>query len=84
MPVRLHPDVVFRVLGDGAVLVNLASNEVMEFNSTGAAIWEHLSRGAAIADVIPQLMETFDVDRTTAERDVDVFLSELTSRGLIT
>jgi hypothetical protein len=80
----MHPDVIFRVLGDGAVLVNLASNEVMEFNSTGAAIWEHLSRGASIDDVIPQLMETFDVDRTTAERDVETFLSELTSRGLIT
>lgn len=75
---------VFRVLGDGAVLVNLTSNEVMELNRTGAAIWDHLSRGASFDDVVTRLMETFDVDRMLAERDVQTFLDELTSRGLIT
>jgi hypothetical protein len=80
---QLHPDVVFRVLGDGAVLVNLASNEVFEFNDTGAAIWDHLSRGESIDEVVPRLMATFEVDRETAEHDVAAFVDELTSRGLL-
>lgn len=80
---QIHPDVVFRVLGDGAVLVNLASNEIFELNGTGAAIWNHLSLGVSPDDVVPQLMSSFEVDQVTAEQAVAAFVSELTSAGLI-
>jgi hypothetical protein len=83
-PVQIHPDVVFRVLGDGAVLVNLSSSEIFELNGTGAAIWEQLSRGESADEVVARVMTLFDVDRARADREVADFLGELRSRGLIT
>lgn len=80
---QVHPDVVFRVLGDAAVLVNLSSNEIFELNGTGAAVWSLVERGASSDEVVADLVERFDVDVATARRECDHLLDDLAVRGLL-
>ena len=80
----IHPDVVFRVLEDGAVLVDLASNQVFELNTTGALVWERLAQGGSPEAIVETVVARFDVDEDTARRDIAELLVALTSRGLVT
>jgi hypothetical protein len=50
----------------------------------GARIWELIEKHALVADICASLMQEFNVDRETCEREVVVFLSELEKRGLVT
>ena len=79
----ISPDVVFRVLGDEAVLVDLATNQVFELNATAAAAWQRLSQGDAPDAVIAALVARFDVDPGTAHREVHTLLQDLERRGLL-
>src|SRR5690606_9525415 len=67
--VRTRPDVVFRLLGNAAVLVDLSSNEIFELNETGAAIWTLLSEGQAPAGIADELVRRYAIDRAAAEAE---------------
>jgi hypothetical protein len=81
--IRTNPDVVFRALGDGGVLVDLATNEIFEVNDTGMAIWSRLHEGAGPDAIIQSLVADFDVDEATAREDVTTWLAVLEENGLI-
>jgi hypothetical protein len=83
IPVRIHPDVVFRVLGDGAVLVNLSTNEIFELNTTGTAVWTMVERGAGPDAIVAELTTAFDVAPDTARDECERLLGELQARGLL-
>jgi len=80
---RLKPDVVFRRLDDGGVLVDLGTNQIFELNLTAARTWELLAEscvGPALAD---RLAAEFDVDTNTAAEQVEALLHDLESEGLL-
>lgn len=78
-----NPNVVFRVLGDGAVLVDLSTNQIYELNETGTAIWERLSRGEAADVIVDGLVAHFDVTAATAREQLSNLVTDLQSRGLL-
>jgi hypothetical protein len=80
---QIHPDVVFRVLGDGAVLVNLSTNEIFELNATGTAVWTLVERGAGRDDIVAEVTAAFDVAADTARGECERLLVELQARGLL-
>jgi len=81
--VTIHPDVVFRVLDDGAVLVDLSTNQVFELNTSGAFVWERVTLGDAPDAIVDAVIARFDVDRDAARGDVTELLAALASRGLV-
>jgi len=46
-------------------------------------LWEALDRGAPRAELVRILQDAFGIDQSDAERDVDAFLAELATRGLL-
>ena len=77
-----NPNVVSRRVGDGTVLVNLATNGIFELNETGARIWELVTEGCpALADTISA---EFSIDRPAAASAVDRLIQELQAAGLLT
>jgi hypothetical protein len=80
---RLHPDVVYRALGDSAVLVHLQTNRIFELNDTGRVIWERLAAGASIEAVVATLASDFDVDAVTARVETARLITELGREGLL-
>lgn len=80
---QVRSDVIFRVLGDSAVIVDLSSNRVFELNPTGVAIWEALVRGDSPDAIARGLVAAFDIDEPTALSDTADLIARLRSAGLI-
>ena len=62
----------------------LKYNGMITTTSTGAAIWEKLEKGVESKDeLLEMLLDRFDVDRETAENDLEEFLKQLREADFI-
>lgn len=69
---------------DGQVVVlDRAGSVYLAVNAAGAALWPAIVEGATRSQLVQVLLDTFDVERDRAERDVDVFVASLGERGLL-
>ena len=79
---RRSPETAWQMIGDEAVIMNLAGARVLGLNSTGALVWSRLEeldeRGLAEA-----IAERFAIDADAARDDVQAFLDLLRERGLV-
>jgi hypothetical protein len=80
---QLHPDVVWRRVGDEAVLVNLKTNRIYSLNHTGARFWELISGGHNREAAEATLIEEFDVEEGELRNEVAAVLEQLAKEGLI-
>lgn len=80
----LHPDTIWRVLDDGAVIVTPRAGNVRVLNRVGTAIWELIDGENSLRDIETRLIRDFDVPVDQARRDLQLFLEELERRDMIT
>jgi len=64
-----------------AVILPTAS-AVRVLNEVGGRIWA-LADGRTLAEILDILVNEFEVERTQLRVDVEIFLSELQTRGLL-
>ena len=82
--IRLRKDAVAWREVDGEVIaLGLESSTYFGTNSSGAVLWRRLAEGTTRAELVSELMTTFELGQGRAETDVDAFLDDLTSRGLL-
>ena len=62
---------------------NYVPNRIMSLNETGAYLWGLLEKGSDKQALIDNLISEYEVDRTTAENDVDIFLDQLRDKDLV-
>ena len=79
---RRNPDTAWQVIGDEAVIMNLARHRVLGLNPTGALVWSLLEKRdeQGLAEAVA---ERFHVEMGTARDDVREFLTLLRERGLV-
>lgn len=80
--------VVARVVGGQTLIVPIRGKvgdlgSIYSLNRTGSLIWELLERPSTVYDLISAVAGEFDVDSTTAGRDVREFVCEMRSVGLV-
>jgi hypothetical protein len=78
-----HPDVVWRRVGDEAVLVNLKTNRIYSLNHTGARLWELIDAGHDRDAAEAVLMSEFEIEEDELRKEVSAVLDELAKEGLI-
>ena len=49
-------------------------NGMVNLNETGAFMWKKTEEGTSREELLGALLETYDVERSVAERDVDKFI----------
>jgi len=59
------------------VMMSIQNGEYYGLDDIGSRIWELIEKPVKVSDLIDTLLEKFDVDRETCERDVLKFLNEL-------
>ena len=57
-------------------------NAVINLNESGAFLWKKLSEGASKEELIESLTGEYDVDKETAEKDIDAFIEKVREAGL--
>lgn len=85
---RIKPGFMLRKVVDIYVIMGIGSeayapNQIMSLNETGAFLWDLLEKEADRETLVSALPKEFEVDRETAERDVDAFLAQLREKALI-
>jgi hypothetical protein len=78
-----HPNIIWRVLDDGVVVVSPQQGQVRVLNQVGTTIWGLIDGHRTTADLAKALTEQYDVSLEEAGRDLRAFLAELTERGLL-
>lgn len=73
----------WRVVEGETVAIDLGRGEYLTFNPTAAKAWSMLSEGATADELVRAIVGEFEVDPGPARRDLDAFLDELRSRGII-
>lgn len=86
---RTHPAIVARQIAGETVLVRVVENvaqiaSVYVLNAVGSTIWSLLTAEARGDEVVSALVSDFDVTEEAARADVEEFLRDLRSAGLVT
>jgi len=55
----------------------------LKLNGTGALLWSSLAEGATRRRLVALLSERFSLEADRAATDVDAFLADLSTRGLL-
>lgn len=80
---RPAPGVLSRRVGDDSVLLDPASGQYFELNSTGSLVWELLAASPSREELLAGLEAEFEAEPAELEADVDALLAELLGRGLV-
>jgi hypothetical protein len=81
---RLRPDALaWRKIDNELVAVDIAASQYLSANQAGAMLWQMLAEGATPAQLAERLVECFGISSEQARTDVDVFVQDLETRGLL-
>ena len=80
---RRNSDIIAAGISEQTILLNPADWTYVHFNETAARIWEALDEPRSVETVIETLMRDYAVDRSTCERELEVFIADMTGRGFI-
>jgi hypothetical protein len=82
--ITLSSGVLYQELTDGAVLLDLASEQYIGLDPVGARIWQLAAVNGDMEQVIAQMLEEFDVDEATLRQDIALFIQKLCDEGVMT
>ena len=58
-------------------------NGLIKLNDTGRFIWDKLVDGTQTSDIVEAMLGEYDVDRETAQKDVEKFIDTLKGAGIL-
>jgi hypothetical protein len=76
-PVAVRPDLVWQEVDDQIVLLDPRTSTYHGITGAGTGLWSMITTGTTRADLVAELVRTYDLDPERASRDVDAFLTEL-------
>lgn len=85
---KIRSGYILRQVMDIYVVIGIGSeayvpNQIMSLNETGAFLWGLLEQGTEKQDLVDRMVQEYDVDTQTAEKDVEKFLAQLREKALI-
>ena len=68
--------------GDTAIL-DLKSGQYYGLNSVGARIWNLIQEPKTVAEVLKIIVDEYDVEASSCERDLVTLIEQLQGKGLV-
>ena len=82
-----HPDVVWREVDGEVVLLNVVTGQYFGLDPVGSQVWMLLQsagpKGLNLQGLCGLVTAQFEVDSTTADRDISALISELLTQQLL-
>ena len=75
-------DAVFRELDGQSVLLNLATGMYFGLDSIGTHVWQLAAADGSLRGVLQSLVDEYDADPSTIERDLLALAETLVAKGL--
>ncbi len=81
-------EVVFRRIADEKLLIPVSGRlanmqNIFIINSVAEFVWDRLDGAITVESIIQDLLDSYEVDRQTAENDVSSFIEKLAEFDLI-
>ena len=83
MNIRVPDDVVFRVLGDEAVILNLASGVYFGLDTVGTRMWQLMSEHGSTDKVIAAMLDEYEVEEGQLRSDLAKLIEQLSEKRLV-
>jgi Coenzyme PQQ synthesis protein D (PqqD) len=77
------PDVMLRIIGDEAVILNLKSELYLGLDPVGTRMWTVLQSSPSIQAAHASLLDEFEVEPERLRQDMDTLLDQMLEQGLI-
>jgi hypothetical protein len=81
--VTIPASVIYKKVGDEAVLLQIERGIYYGLDAVGTRIWELLAEGKSQEEARDAIVEEYDVDADTADRDIAALIGELLLHGLV-
>jgi Coenzyme PQQ synthesis protein D (PqqD) len=70
-------------LGNDVIILDLRAGLYFSVNDVGALVWQLIQEPRTVGQVRDAVLDSFDVDPQTCERDVRALIQDLVSRNLV-
>ncbi len=85
---KIKSGFILRQIADTYIVVAIGeeakkANVMITLNETGGFLWEKLSEGATEEGLVQAVLETYEIDKPTAETDVKAFVQKVRDNGLV-
>ncbi len=77
------PETLVSVVGGESVLLNLTNEQYFGLDHMGTEMWTALTSSESIQVAYDALLEAYDVDATLLKDDLEAFLENLLTHGLV-
>jgi Coenzyme PQQ synthesis protein D (PqqD) len=81
--VAAAPDVMYRTVGDEAVLLNVKKQSYFGLDSVGARMWTALNESSSMQTALESLLAEYDVSEPQLRKDLEAFVEKLIEQGLV-
>ena len=81
--IHKSPNHVSTDLGGEVVILDMQSDEYFSLDGVGIRIWEMIETSTPVNEILAAILQAYDVEPATAERDLLAVLSEMAREGLI-
>jgi coenzyme PQQ synthesis protein D (PqqD) len=83
MRIAVAPDVMFRIVGDESVLLNLKSETYLGLDAVGTRMWTLLTGSESIQSAYETLLGEYEVGDQQLRRDLEEFVGKLLENDLV-
>lgn len=85
---KANPEIVLRQVAGENLLVPFGETAarfqgMISLNASGKLLWERLRTECTREDLVQLLLEVYDVEAATAQKDVDEFLARIRSQDYL-
>jgi len=81
--VTIPKQVMARRVGEEVVLLDLVTGTYFGLDPVGSRVWELLSAGQTLAQVLNTVLDEYEVSPETLKLDIQALMQELLARGLV-
>lgn len=80
----ISPDLRFHVTPEGAMILDVAADEIITLNATGGYVWARLKEGKDANEIAAGLAKETGHDAAVVANDVHELVEQLTNMKLVT
>jgi len=82
--IKRSNDILFQDIQDEIIILNMNNENYLGLDKVGARFWNILINTDSVKDAYEQLLDEFDVEPKTLQRDLNNYISELVKNDLVT
>ena len=76
-------DIISSEMGGETVMMSIENGKYFSVNPVGSRIWELLHSPQTVAQLVDTLLDEYEIDRATCEKEVINFLTHMESENVV-